>query len=125
MILKLFLLLFAFGVNAQPTLLSWNLQNLGESKSDSTLRFIASQIKDYHIVAPAPRSLLNAPLLFEVSRLRSKYTPRSSKSPDSQLHEVCLFPHRSSTVSRPRSKLIISNELIGYPRCSMYFLLLL
>ncbi|GGD17654.1 LuxR family transcriptional regulator [Flavobacterium orientale] len=43
--------MFAFGVNAQPTLLSWNLQNLGESKSDSTLRFIASQIKDYHIIA--------------------------------------------------------------------------
>lgn len=49
--LKSLLLMFTFIVNAQPTLLSWNLQNLGDSKSDSTLLFIASQIKNYDIVA--------------------------------------------------------------------------
>ncbi|WP_291116780.1 endonuclease/exonuclease/phosphatase family protein [Flavobacterium sp. UBA6135] len=47
----LFFIFIPFLAFAQPTLLSWNLQNLGESKSDSTLRFITSQIKDYHIVA--------------------------------------------------------------------------
>jgi endonuclease/exonuclease/phosphatase family metal-dependent hydrolase len=38
-------------VNAQPTLLSWNLADFGSSKSDSTIVFIANQIKDYDIVA--------------------------------------------------------------------------
>lgn len=38
-------------VQAQPTLLSWNLCDLGSSKSDSTLIFIAHQIKNYDIVA--------------------------------------------------------------------------
>ncbi|PKP17796.1 MAG: endonuclease, partial [Bacteroidetes bacterium HGW-Bacteroidetes-23] len=36
---------------AQPTLLSWNLSNLGSTKSDTTIQFIANQIKDYDIVA--------------------------------------------------------------------------
>jgi endonuclease/exonuclease/phosphatase family metal-dependent hydrolase len=38
-------------VNAQPTLLSWNLSNLGHTKSDTTIQFIANQIKAYDIVA--------------------------------------------------------------------------
>lgn len=38
-------------LSAQPTLLSWNLSNLGSTKSDSTLIFIVDQIKDYDIVA--------------------------------------------------------------------------
>jgi len=38
-------------VNAQPSLLSWNLSNLGHAKSDTTLLFIANQIKPYDIVA--------------------------------------------------------------------------
>ena len=36
---------------AQVKIVSWNLQNLGDSKSDSTLLFIAAQIKNYDIVA--------------------------------------------------------------------------
>lgn len=45
------LLLFFVTLNAQPTLLSWNLADFGSSKSDSTIVFIANQIKDYDIVA--------------------------------------------------------------------------
>ncbi len=36
---------------SQPTLLSWNLQNLSTSKSDSVLLFIAAQVKNYDVVA--------------------------------------------------------------------------
>lgn len=47
----LFFLFIPFLVFPQPTLLSWNLSNLGQTKSDSTLIFIATQIKNYDIVA--------------------------------------------------------------------------
>lgn len=46
-----FLLFFWVSTEAQPSLVSWNLCDLGSSKSDSTLVFIASQIKNYDIVA--------------------------------------------------------------------------
>jgi len=46
-----FLLLFWFSSEAQPSFVSWNLCDLGSSKSDSTLVFIASQIKNFDIVA--------------------------------------------------------------------------
>lgn len=49
--LLLSILLLSLSLQAQTTLLSWNLQNLGSSKSDSTLVFIASQIKNFDIVA--------------------------------------------------------------------------
>lgn len=42
---------FTIVVNAQPTLLSWNLCDFGSTKSDTTILFIANQIKDYDIVA--------------------------------------------------------------------------
>jgi deoxyribonuclease-1-like protein len=35
----------------QVKLLSWNIENLGKSKSDSTITFIASTIKNYDVVA--------------------------------------------------------------------------
>jgi endonuclease/exonuclease/phosphatase family metal-dependent hydrolase len=38
-------------VYSQVRLASWNLQDLGSSKSDSTLLFITKQIKDFDIVA--------------------------------------------------------------------------
>lgn len=47
----LLFLLLTLSLQAQPTLLSWNLSNLGSTKSDSTILFIAKQIKDYDIVA--------------------------------------------------------------------------
>lgn len=47
------LLLFCFSITVfcQVKLLSWNIENLGKSKSDSTITFIANTIKDYDIVA--------------------------------------------------------------------------
>jgi len=50
---KLILLLFFvnFSVFSQVKLLSWNIENFGKSKSDSTLIYIANTIKNYDIVA--------------------------------------------------------------------------
>jgi deoxyribonuclease-1-like protein len=47
----LYLLLFHFVGAAQVKLVSWNVENLGTSKSDSTLLYIVQQIKSYDIVA--------------------------------------------------------------------------
>jgi endonuclease/exonuclease/phosphatase family metal-dependent hydrolase len=47
----LYLLLFHFVGAAQVKLVSWNVENLGTSKSDSTLVYIVQQIKSYDIVA--------------------------------------------------------------------------
>lgn len=47
-----FLLLFLTTTgNAQVKLLSWNIENLGKSKSDTTIAHIANIINDYDIVA--------------------------------------------------------------------------
>jgi deoxyribonuclease-1-like protein len=52
---KLFLFLLflnsAYALYAQITICSWNLENFGKSKNDSTINFIANTIKDYDIVA--------------------------------------------------------------------------
>ena len=50
---KLILLLFfvSFSVFSQVKILSWNIENFGKSKSDSTLIYIANTIKNYDIVA--------------------------------------------------------------------------
>ncbi|WP_395063358.1 endonuclease/exonuclease/phosphatase family protein [Flavobacterium sp.] len=49
---KLLVLLFVAGqAFSQVKLLSWNLENFGKSKSDSTITFIANTVKDYDIVA--------------------------------------------------------------------------
>jgi len=36
---------------AQITVCSWNLENFGKSKSDSTIKFIANMVKDFDVVA--------------------------------------------------------------------------
>lgn len=50
---KIFFLFFLFSnlLSAQVKLLSWNIENLGKSKSDSTIIFIANTLKDYDVVA--------------------------------------------------------------------------
>ncbi|MBY0486245.1 MAG: endonuclease/exonuclease/phosphatase family protein [Flavobacteriaceae bacterium] len=45
------LLLIAIPLQAQIKLLSWNIENLGSSKSDSTIVFIANTLKNYDVVA--------------------------------------------------------------------------
>lgn len=45
-----FLFFISIG-NAQVKVLSWNLENFGKSKSDSTIIFIANTVKEYDIVA--------------------------------------------------------------------------
>lgn len=46
----LFLLLVLCGAS-QVKLCSWNLQNFGKSKTDSTIHFIATTLKDFDVVA--------------------------------------------------------------------------
>lgn len=50
-ILFVILIFFTNNIFAQPTLLSWNLQNFGSSKTDSSVVYIASILKNYDIVA--------------------------------------------------------------------------
>lgn len=47
----LFFLLFTTQIFSQVKLLSWNLENFGKSKSDSTITFIANTLKNYDVVA--------------------------------------------------------------------------
>ena len=47
----LFLLLFTSSLFSQIKLLSWNIENLGKSKSDIEINYIANTIKDYDVVA--------------------------------------------------------------------------
>jgi len=50
-ILYLLLFLTAAALHSQVKLLSWNIENLGSSKSDSTIVFIANILKNYDVVA--------------------------------------------------------------------------
>ncbi|MBC7525181.1 MAG: endonuclease/exonuclease/phosphatase family protein [Flavobacterium sp.] len=50
-ILYLCLFLSATTLQSQVKLLSWNIENLGSSKSDSTIVFIANTLKNYDVVA--------------------------------------------------------------------------
>lgn len=50
-IIYILILVLCQNVYSQVKLLSWNVENLGSSKSDSTLVFITNTIKDYDIVA--------------------------------------------------------------------------
>ncbi|WP_291140665.1 endonuclease/exonuclease/phosphatase family protein [Flavobacterium sp. UBA7680] len=45
------LLFISFQSFAQTKIISWNLENFGKSKSQSTLNFIANTVRDYDIVA--------------------------------------------------------------------------
>lgn len=47
----LFLLIVYTSVFSQLKIISWNVENLGKSKSDSTITYIANTLKDYDIVA--------------------------------------------------------------------------
>lgn len=47
----LLLFLIALSGNAQTRLLSWNLENFGRSKTDSTITAIAGILKDYDVIA--------------------------------------------------------------------------
>lgn len=46
----LFLLLFTSTLFSQVKLLSWNIENLGKSKSDNAITYIANTVKDYDVV---------------------------------------------------------------------------
>jgi deoxyribonuclease-1-like protein len=50
---RLIVLLFLLSCNtfSQVKLLSWNVENLGKSKSEANIAFIANTIKDYDVVA--------------------------------------------------------------------------
>lgn len=50
-ILFLLALLLSIATQAQVKLLSWNLENFGKSKTDTTITYIANTIKDYDIIA--------------------------------------------------------------------------
>ena len=49
---KLYIVLFfTLSISAQTKLLSWNIENLGKSKSNSEIAFMANTIKDFDIIA--------------------------------------------------------------------------
>lgn len=50
-LLSIIILLLTISLNAQVKLLSWNLENLGSSKTDKTLTYIANTLKDYDVVS--------------------------------------------------------------------------
>lgn len=103
---------FTIVVNAQPTLLSWNLSNLGHTKSDSTIQFIATQIKNYDIVAlqeivanaSGPQTV--AQLAAELNRSGAKWAYAVSEPTSSSAYktERYAFLWQTATV-----------ELIGKP----------
>lgn len=47
----LFLLLISSSLFSQTKLLSWNLENMGKSKSDQEIRFMAHTVNNYDIIA--------------------------------------------------------------------------
>lgn len=47
----LFFLFFTFSVYSQLRVCSWNIENLGKSKSEATIDFIANTLKSYHVIA--------------------------------------------------------------------------
>jgi deoxyribonuclease-1-like protein len=49
--LLLILLILSITLQGQVKILSWNIENLGKSKSDSTIIYIANILRDYDIVA--------------------------------------------------------------------------
>jgi endonuclease/exonuclease/phosphatase family metal-dependent hydrolase len=50
-ILLVFLLLFCSVFYPQTKLISWNIANFGQSKSDQTVHYIANSLRDYDIIA--------------------------------------------------------------------------
>lgn len=46
-----FVFLYSLTTFSQVKLLSWNLENFGKSKSDSTITYIANTIKNYDVIA--------------------------------------------------------------------------
>ena len=52
-VVKCLLLIFFFVqyVNAQTTIVSWNLKDFGNSKSNEEINFIANTIKNYDVIA--------------------------------------------------------------------------
>jgi exonuclease III len=51
--MKKIVILFLFvscGLYSQVKLLSWNIENLGSSKSESEIAFMAKTVKDYDIL---------------------------------------------------------------------------
>jgi deoxyribonuclease-1-like protein len=48
---SIFFLFFTVTISSQTKVLSWNIENIGKSKSDQEIAFIANTIKDYDIVA--------------------------------------------------------------------------
>jgi endonuclease/exonuclease/phosphatase family metal-dependent hydrolase len=43
--------LLTLSLQAQTKILTWNIENLGKSKSQSEINYIANTLKDYDIVA--------------------------------------------------------------------------
>ncbi|WP_066311140.1 endonuclease/exonuclease/phosphatase family protein [Flavobacterium sp. TMP13] len=48
---RFLLIFFTITINAQTKLLSWNIENIGKSKSDQVILFVANTVKDFDIVA--------------------------------------------------------------------------
>ena len=47
----IFYVLFSTALFSQPKLLSWNIENIGQSKSNVEISFVANTVKDFDIIA--------------------------------------------------------------------------
>ncbi|UPQ79786.1 endonuclease/exonuclease/phosphatase family protein [Flavobacterium azooxidireducens] len=109
----LLFLSLTLSIQAQPALLSWNLSNLGSTKSDTTIQFIANQIKAYDIVAlqeivvnPSGAQAV-AQLAEELNRTGNKWDYAVSEPTSSSAYKTERYAYLWQTAKV---------QLIGQPR---------
>ena len=94
---KSILLILLLGLNilsAQIKILTWNVENLGNSKSDSTIQYIASVLKHYDVIALQEIVAGNggaqavAKLADELNRTGSKWDYAVSKPTESSSYKT-------------------------------------
>ncbi len=109
-LLFLFLLAFNFSFS-QVKLLSWNIENLGKSKSTETINYIAKTIKDYDVVAIQEvvagygGAQAVASLVDELNRMGSKWdyvvsNPTSSSAYKTERYAFLWKPSRVKKIGK-------------------------
>ena len=117
LILVIFLLSGSSLLFAQVKICSWNLQNLGKSKSDSEIRFMAQTLKNFDVVAlqevvagyGGPQAV--ARLADELNRTGAKWDYTISQPTESTPYatERYAFLWKTSNVQRARKALLDRN----------------
>src|SRR5690606_21125397 len=105
---------FSGALIAQVKISSWNLQNLGKSKTDNEIKFIANTLKDFDIIAiqevvagyGGPQAI--ARLAGELNRSGAKWDyvisdPTNSSSPQASKRYVYIWKtSKVKLLNRPR-----------------------